>query len=1145
MPVCPSCGQENPDIARFCLTCASPLAAAPPAAGEERKVVTVLFCDLVGFTAASDRADPEDVRARLRPYHARLRSEIERFGGTVEKFIGDAVMAVYGAPVAHEDDAERAVRSALRIVEAIDELNEATPGLDLHVRIGINTGEAVVVLGARPEQGEGIVAGDVVNTAARLQQAAAAGAAVVGDVTYRATKDVIEYEALQAVTVKGKAEPLSVWRARAPRARLPEDMEFGPGTPFIGRQDELALLRQTYARATRESSVQSVTVTGEPGVGKSRLLSEFRASIDKDRELVWWRQGRCLPYGEGITFWALGEIVKAQGGILESDTPEQAIEKLEASIPRTVADPSDREWMRGRLAPLVGARAPEAAGTVERGEFFTAWRRFLEAMASEHPLVLVFEDLHWADDAMLDFVEHLVDWSTGVPLLVICPARPELYERRPGWGGGKHSSATIALGPLSPGETARLIAALLAEAVLPAETQTVLLDQAGGNPLYAEEFARMLTDRGIIQGRAVGLGAGVPIPVPETVQALIAARLDTLPPDRKRLLFDAAVVGKVFWAGVVSFMSGTEPGVVEEGLHDLARKELVRPARTSSVKDQSEYSFWHLLVRDVAYGMIPRAARAAKHRAAAEWIERITGERVADVAEVLAHHYSQALELARASGAADASELERAARRFLVLAGDRAMQLDVANADSYYRRALQLLPSGDQDRAAVLAKAAESAWLGGRFSEAESDYQEAVAALRAEGNALAAADAIVSLALVYDFRGKTGQSRKLMDEVVGMLEREPPGPELAHAYSQIAKDMWLSGRTMDALEWSSKALRLGEELGIHEVAVNARQFRGGARCELGDMGGLDDLRQALHMSLEYGLGHETVRAHTNLGEWIWLTEGPARGLEVMRAGIDFGERRGMTGPVMRLKGDSLRVLLDSGEWDELLRVADELIAWDRQHGGSYSGVMALSSRAQVLGLRGRLDEAKELKNEFLPRAREIADPQILFPALAIGSQIDVSLGDGAAARRLLQEFDHITGGSPHHRTLQMHLVARACIGVTAAELGRRLLEGCSPIATRHRCCLLMAEATLAEAEGRLEPALDQYDQAAERWTEYGHVLERGQAHLGAGRCLLGLGRPTEARAKLRKAREVCQKLGAGPLVSEVDAHLEHATAGIS
>jgi len=735
---CANCGRENPEDARFCNVCGTSLAVGLLPRSEERKVVTVFFCDLVGFTARSDQADPEDVRAALHPYHARVRAEVERFGGRVEKFVGDAVMALFGAPVAHEDDAERAVRTGLRVLEAVSELNEEAPGLDLAVRIGVNTGEAVVTLQARPEEGESMAAGDVVNTAARLQQAAPVGGVIVGEITYRATRHAIEYEALKPVRVKGKAEPLAMWRALGVGRPVGAEVEGRLPAPFIGREDDLALLKQTFARTLRESSAQLVTVTGEPGVGKSRLVAEFRASLEEQEGTVSWRQGRCLPYGEGVTFWALGEIVKAHAGILESDGPDEALEKLGLSLTAVVSDSSERDWIRSRLAPLVGARTPEAAGTVEREESFTAWRRFLEALASERPLVLVFEDLHWADPAMLDFVEHLVDWATGMPLLAICPARPELYERRLGWGGGKKNSTTIALSPLSTEETAHLISALLSQTVLPASTQRALIERAGGNPLYTEEFVRMLFDRGILERRerVVHVALGVEIPVPETVQALIAARLDTLPRDRKAFLHDAAVVGKVFWSGAVSAIGGTQLREVEEGLHELARKELVRPARSSSVRNQTEYSFWHLLVRDVAYGQIPRAARAKKHRAAAEWIEGIAGDRITDHAELLAHHDVQALELTKAAGAdGELSHLEERTRRSLELAGDRAMQLDAGMAESYFRKALELLPPDHTGRVSVLTKAAECAWLSGRFPEAERDYEQAISALRTRGDA--------------------------------------------------------------------------------------------------------------------------------------------------------------------------------------------------------------------------------------------------------------------------------------------------------------------------------------------------------------------------------------------------------------------------
>src|SRR5918996_1339688 len=356
--VCPRCGEENPEQARYCMACTEPLIAAAPAR-EERKVVSVLFVDLVGFTAASEAADPEDVRARLQRYHARAKAQVERFGGTIEKFVGDAVMAVFGAPVAHEDDAERAVRAGLAILEAMEEL-------ELEARGAVNTGEAVVALEARPELGEGIVTGDVVNTAARLQSSAPPG--------------------------------------------------------------------------------------GEPGIGKSRLVAELRDHVDAQPELVYWRQGRCLPYGEGIALWAFGEIVKAQAGILESDDPEMAREKLAAAVEPLVPTAPEQAWIVGELARVVGA----GEGSVDREESFAAWRAFLESVAAQRPLVVVVEDLHWADPALLEFLEHLVDWSSGVPLLVLCTARPELHELHPTWSGGKRNATTISLSPLSGGDTARV-----------------------------------------------------------------------------------------------------------------------------------------------------------------------------------------------------------------------------------------------------------------------------------------------------------------------------------------------------------------------------------------------------------------------------------------------------------------------------------------------------------------------------------------------------------------------------------------------------------------------------------------------------------------------------------------------------------------
>src|SRR6266568_4428965 len=552
MAVCSSCGKELPGEFPFCPFCGAALMAAPPGlVHEERKVVTVLFADLVGFTTRAETMDPEDVHALLSPYHARLRAELERFGGTVEKFIGDAVMALFGAPIAHEDDPERAVRAALAIRDWAREEDA------VQVRIAVNTGEALVNLGARPAAGEGMASGDVVNTAARLQSAAPVNGILVGETTYRATAERIDYSELPPVEAKGKEEPIPVWEVAQARARFGVDLAPEARTPLVGRERE---------------------------------VEQLVGAVERGGVLTYWRQGRSLPYGEGVSYWALAEMVKAQAGILETDSEDDVEVKLARTVEQVIDE--DAAWVLSHLRPLVGQAGDGAAGSQE--EAFAAWRRFLEALAEQRPIVLVFEDIQWADEGLLDFIEHLADWARDVPMLILCTARLELLERRPAWGGGKVNAATVALAPLSDEETARLIAGLSERALLEAGTQSALLERAGGNPLYAEQYVRMLAER----------GSAEELPLPENVQGIIAARLDSLAQDEKGLLQDAAVMGKVFWLGAL--------GATEQQLHVLRQKEFVQRARRSSVEGETEFAFKHALVRDVAYGQIPRAERARK-----------------------------------------------------------------------------------------------------------------------------------------------------------------------------------------------------------------------------------------------------------------------------------------------------------------------------------------------------------------------------------------------------------------------------------------------------------------------------------------------------------------------------------------------------
>jgi tetratricopeptide (TPR) repeat protein len=682
---------------------------------------------------------------------------------------------------------------------------------------------------------------------------------------------------------------------------------------------EKPLLIGTYERAAQQRSVQLVTVVGEPGVGRSRLVAELFAYIAAKPEFTRWRQGRCLPYGEGITFWALGEIVKAEAGILESDSVEVAAAKLEAAVS---PEELERQWLLQRLGPLVGV---EAASPAERQELFTAWRRFLEALAAARPTVLVFEDLHWADEALLAFLEHLAEWSQGVPLLVLCTARPELYEKHPGWAGGMRNATTINLQPLSDQETAELVSHLITTTVLSEELERAILARAEGNPLYAEEFVRLLADRGLAPDETE---------LPDSVQALIAARLDTLSPERKSLLQDAAVLGKVFWVGALAEVGGRGQEELELALHELARKELVRPARTSSMEAESEYSFWHLLVRDVAYGQIPRAERARRHRSAAAWIERKAGERVEDLAEVLAH-YLQALELAQAAGESDqAEELARPARRFLALAGERALGLDTAQAEARLARALELTPPEDPDRPGLLVRWADAAFQAGRPREAAEALDRALATLRESAETESTARAL-QLRSRVSLRLGEGTLVALAAEAVDVLEHETPGPALVAAYEQLASAQSIAGSYSDAMTAADRADTLAAELGLPRPA-RALGYRGFDRVYLGDAEGLAEMEQALLLLLEQEAGREVATLRNNLAIARYPLEGPARALADFEEAIAFCEQRGLGETGAALEDNCPGLLAELGRPEEALERAGRLAAVAEASGATRS-----------------------------------------------------------------------------------------------------------------------------------------------------------------------------------------------------------------
>jgi tetratricopeptide (TPR) repeat protein len=1055
--------------------------------------------------------------------------------------------AVFGAPVAHEDDAERAVRAGLRIVEAIKELNAEQPGLDLEVRVGIATGEVVVSLAARPEIGQHFVAGDVVNVAARLQHAAPPGGVVVGGLTQRLTRDTVGYEGLSPVAVRGKTEPLELWKAVGVRAGAGAEISWPSATPFVGRQAELVALQSALRRATWEPGVQLVTITGEPGVGKSRLVREFHAWITEQPDLVGWRQGRCLPYGEGVSFWALGGMVKAQAGILESDDEAQAREKLATAIDAVAAVDEDRAWLRSRLGPLVGLTGPAGVSGQPRiqQETFTAWRRFLEAVARDRPLVVVVvEDVHWADAALLEFIEHLVTWSEGAAILLVVTARPEVYDRSPAWGGGRRNATTVALGPLTTGETGQLVAALLAGVVLPAEMQTTLAERAGGNPLYAEQFARLIADRGLLAGggAAPGLVAAEKLPLPDTVAALIAGRLDGLPAERKALLADAAVLGRVFWSGGVVALGGRGEADVRIALRDLSRAEFVRRVPMSSAARQEEYSFWHALLRDVAYGSLPRRVRAGKHLAAAHWLEELAGARIADYAELLAYHYRTARECTRDAGdTARAAELAEPTARYLVIAGDRAFDLAAATAPSHYKRALDLIPAGSPVRGAVLVKHGRACWAAGRPDEPERSLGEAIAEFEQHGDTRAIGNTMTYLAnALYASRGAAA-AIEVLDRAIVLLRQESAGNELAVACAYSALIHEVIGRSEEALALATESVEMADPRS--EAHAAALRSRGVARCFLGDLGGLEDCRDAVRLAASFGNPILVAGYQADLAENVWMTEGPRWAIPLSQAAVKAAGQNGDRGRAACFRAEGLRILYDLGDWDELLRVSAEIGQVLTDTGHRYWAVMQDSVRSLALAWRGEVEAARGAQIDLLPQARKFKDFQILAPALTAAAVTHLAAGHPAGAFRVVTELQAaVTEASSWFWVPHLPDLTRACVAAGKPHAADTLISRAPATTTRHRLCVLTAKATLSEARGAIREAMHMNQEAVAGWSEYGHLFEHGRALAALGRCTLELGEPHSENA-LTAAAAIFSRLQAKALLAETQRLLGQAKPG--
>ncbi|MEV2240247.1 adenylate/guanylate cyclase domain-containing protein [Micromonospora sp. NPDC049891] len=1071
--VCPHCLRPlAPDVA-FCTSCGAPRAGTDLPGSlnqEDRRRVSVLFVDLIDFTPYVERADPELVRGMQTGFFSAARRVVGQYGGVVEKYIGDAVMALFGAPVATETDALRCVRAGLELQRV---LTRFTPtGTDgLRFRVGVATGEALVDVAAARDGGQAIVAGDVVNTASRLQSAAPPGGVLVDGATHALTRDTIRYDEQPPVTLRGRSAPTEVWLARSAVRQQPTDREPDT-TPLIDREHELGMLVNALHRSLRDRRPQVVTVFGRAGIGKSRLVRELHRHTSRlvDEPLT-WRIGRCPPFGENVTFAALADIVKAEAGILDTDPAASAAQRLATAVGELVGV-NERDRVADALRPLVGL----AGNPLPAEEAESAWRRFLLALAARRPTVLVFEDLHWADDAMLRFVELLGAAARDVPLLLLCTARPELVDRDPSWAGTITGSVTIALPPLRDTGIAALYAHMFGQAAFSADLLTPLIEVAGGNPLYAHEYVRMLIEQGALRqsGRGWSLEKHLDLPMPESVHAVIANRVDLLDAKDRAVLLAAAVVGVQFWPGAVAAAVGQPVESVERALRRLEQRDFVHEQAASTMAGQPEYRFRHVLVRDVCYQRLPRTERVARHERTADWLDTLSQSRDTDLAEVLAHHRWAAHEIARSLGmetrryAAPArAALHRAARRAYALHG-----LDAAA--SHAARALGLADDSDPvGRLQLELLSTEisfhrdgNAFLSGGGPE---QVQALAERLLAYGDEACAARAWTLLGQAAWLRADRPAALACLDRAVRLFEPLPDSAQKADAFAELGRLHMLNYERDPAVAAADTAAEIGERLGLTEIRTNARITAATARYQAGDRAGLDELYTIVEFS-RAGQLLALPRATQNLayavceeGDWVrsdaLLSAVPARtasgqtlttsySSEAMRAWFegDFGrllaaaeafvdtptgswdmQVRGLRSCLLVLRGQPVPPGPSADQSPPGTPPRDDVAAaldFARRSGFHRLHWTMLAMGALCRAVQGRVDEAAALVDE-------LAESWTAVPALASGEWIAAaswaaSLAGRKPAARVRAMLDQVG-----HRTPWSEAALRTVTGALA------------------------------------------------------------------------------------------------------------------
>ena len=969
-------------------------ATASQAPVSERRLVSVLFADLVGFTTLSEHRDPEEVRELLSRYFERCRAVIGRYGGTVEKFIGDAVMAVWGTPVAREDDAERAVRAALALVQTVGVLGQEVGMAGLKLRAGVLTGNAAVELGA---EGEGMVLGDTVNTASRLQSIAEPGTVLVDDATRRASEAAIAYEDAGSHEVKGREQPVHAWTAlRVVAGAGGARRSAGLEAPFVGRERELRAIIEAGEESAQQGKARHVAVVGEPGSGKSRLLWEFFKYIDGIQQVRWWHQGRCLSYGEGVAYWALAEMVRTRAGIEEEEDPQLARAKLRQTVEEFVPEERERRLVEPRLAHLLRL---EERPDADRVDLFSGWRLYFERMAATDPVILAFEDLQWADSGLLEFIDYLLEWSADVPIFVLSLGRPELLERRPGW-------RPLTLAPLEPRAIAQLLEGLAPG--LPQQLVAQVVERSEGIPLYAVETIRMLQDRGLLvqEGARYHLAGEIStLDVPETLHALVAARLDGLAANERALLQDASVLGQSFTAAAAAAVGGHSEREVEAVLSRLVAKQILGRDDDPRSPERGQYVFLQGLLRTVAYGTLSRRARKAKHVAAARNLEETWPGEARDVAEVLASHYLEAI---RADPEAeDAPTLRASARERLTAAGQAAASLALGpEAERYFEQAAELAEDG-LERAGLFEQAGRALWQYGDAEAAEPRLRSALQ-LYADSEA-AGVGAAIALARLLRYTGRMEEARELLDGL--RHDSEDMEPTLrAQALCELAAVLVFSGELDDAgplLEEGLRTLELAEDWPALAVGLVSRAIYliySGRRQE-----GAGVLRQALALANEHDLPGTGLRARGNLAQVLVEYDRFAEAVAEIEEALTFARERGDRIWERQMMGNLISCLCILGRWEEALKIGVPLMDGQLDLDGAQAaaflvsvaaarGDEALLQRCLVTGAQGQDSTYLDLRaSSAVALARGAIERGALKDALALCRGVSLTQGIGHEA----------------------------------------------------------------------------------------------------------------------------------------------------